>query len=63
MAGPLGAHYSACNMASCLELFRLGWDTVRIASYWQISEAEALRRVNDERAADKGLPSPYEVAA
>ncbi len=63
MAGPLGAHYSACNMASCLELFRLGWDTTRIAEYWRIDEAEAHRRVNIERSASKGLPSPYEVAA
>lgn len=59
MSGPLGAHYSACNMASCLDLFRLGWGTDRIAAYWRISEAEALRRVNVERSNAKGLPSPY----
>jgi hypothetical protein len=62
MAGPLGAHYSSCNMASCLDLFRLGWDTVRIAAYWQISEAEALRRVSVERSKARSLPIPYEVA-
>lgn len=47
------------NVASALELFRLGWGTDRIAEYWQISEAEALRRVNVERSNLKRLPSPY----
>lgn len=51
------------NTATALELFRLGWDTARIAQYWQISEAEALRRLNVERSNAKHLPSPYEAAA
>lgn len=50
------------TLATALELFRLGWDTKRIAEYWQISEAEALRRLNIERSNAKRLPSPYGVA-
>lgn len=46
-------------MATALELFRLGWGTDRIAEYWQITEAEALRRLNIERSNFKRLPSPY----
>lgn len=45
--------------ATAYELFRLGWSTDRIATYWNISEAEAERRVNVERSNHKGLPCPY----
>jgi hypothetical protein len=48
---------------SALELFRLGCDTACIAEYWQITEAEALRRLNVERSNARRLPSPYGVAA
>jgi hypothetical protein len=52
------------NAASVLELFRLGWGTDRIAEYWNITEANALRRLNVERSIAKGLSvefrrSPY----
>ena len=53
----------SASMATALELFRRGWDTLRIAEYWQISEAEALRRLNVERSNAKRLPSPYGGAA
>lgn len=59
MAGPARYPMAAGSMASCLELFRLGWGTDRIATYWRISEAEALLRVNEERAQNRRLPSPY----
>lgn len=64
MAGPVSHPHGTCNMASCLELFRLGWDTQKIAEYWQIPEDEAHRRVTAERSAEKRLPcisetSPY----
>ncbi|GAA4108729.1 hypothetical protein ACFFTN_01340 [Aminobacter aganoensis] len=48
------------NPLSALELFRKGWDTVQIAAYHLISEAEALHRLNIERSAAKELPSPYQ---
>ncbi len=64
MAGRRNLKFGAANMASCLDLFRLGWDTVKIADYWTITEDEALRRVTAERSALKNLPvvslpSPY----
>ncbi len=49
------------GMASAHELFRLGWGTVKIAAYWNISEAEAERRLTVERSNRKGLPVPYEA--
>lgn len=57
------SHCLQTNVATALELFRLGWGTDRIADYWQISEAEALRRVNIERSNRKRLPSPYGAAS
>jgi hypothetical protein len=47
------------RLATALELFRLGWGTDRIAEYYAISEAEALRRLNIERSNSMRLPSPY----
>lgn len=52
-------HLVQQKAAPALELFRLGWSTDRIATYWGITEAQALRRVNNERSEKKGLPSPY----
>lgn len=52
--------FLAGNAASVLELFRLGWGTDRIAEYWDITEAEALRRVNVERSVNLGRSIPYE---
>lgn len=51
------------SLATPYELFRLGWDTVRIARYWSITEAEAEKRVTTVRSRRLGLPSPYEEAA
>lgn len=48
--------------ASALELFRLGWDTLRIAEYWSITEAEALRRLTVERSNRMRRPNPFEAA-
>lgn len=64
MAHPLRYLNGTVSAATCLELFRLGWDTVKIAAYHNITEAEALRAVSRERAAEKNLPnftepSPY----
>lgn len=58
MAGALSRPHGG-SMASCLDLFHLGWGTDRIAAYWRISEAEALLRLNIERSERKRLPSPY----
>lgn len=67
MAGPASHMLGAGKMASCLSLFRLGWDTEKIAAYWNITEDEAHRRVTAERAAEKRLPyltepSPYKAS-
>lgn len=51
------------QMASAYDLFKLGWGTDKIASYWAISEAEAERRLTVERSNLRGLPDPYEVTA
>jgi hypothetical protein len=64
MAGPVEFPHGAAKMASCLALFRLGWDTQKIADYWLIPEEEAHLRVTAERCAEKKLPlltepSPY----
>lgn len=64
MAGPVSHPHGAASMASCLELFRLGWDTEKIAAYWNITEDEAHRRLTAERCRSKNLPnlsipSPY----
>lgn len=40
--------------ATAYELFRLGWSTDRIATYWNISEAEAERLVFEQRCTPKG---------
>lgn len=48
-------HYKA------LELFRTGSDTLRIATYFSISEAEALALVSEARSAALRLPSPYPI--
>lgn len=45
---------------SAYEMFSLGFDTRWIEAYFGISEAEALRRINVERSAAKGLPNPYQ---
>lgn len=42
-----------------LDLFRKGYDTLQIAQYFQISEAEALSQVSQARSASLRLPSPY----
>ena len=55
-------HLRSGNAASARELFRLGWDTIKIAEYWRISEAEALRRITLERSNMLRLPNPYEAA-
>lgn len=47
--------------ATCASLFLLGWDTIRIAEYWGISEAEALRELSVERSIKLGLSVPYEA--
>jgi DNA-binding transcriptional regulator LsrR (DeoR family) len=43
------------------ELFQLGLDTMRIADRLGISEAQALKFVNQERSALIHKPSPYGV--
>lgn len=47
------------NPSLALELFRKGYDTLRIAQYFSISEAEALAMVSEARSASLRLPSPY----
>lgn len=42
------------------ELFGLGWDTAKIALYWNMSEAQIERAITIERCRLRGLPSPYE---
>ncbi len=49
------------NPSLALELFRKGYDTLRIARYFSISEAEALAMVSEARSADLRLPSPYPI--
>ncbi|MCD1266926.1 hypothetical protein [Shinella sumterensis] len=44
-----------------LDLFRKGYDTLQIAKYFSISEAEALSQVSQARSASLRLPSPYEL--
>lgn len=56
------SHCLQTRTASALELFRLGWDTLRIAEYWKIDEAEALRRLSIERSNAKRRPNPYEAS-
>lgn len=46
---------------SALDLFHAGLNTHQIAEYWNITEAEAERRLNIERSNHKGLPIPYEA--
>lgn len=48
------------NSVTPLEMFRLGYDTLRIAQYFSISEAEALAQVCEARSAALRLPSPYD---
>lgn len=43
-----------------LDLFRKGYDTLQIAQYFQISEAEALKQVSEARSASLRLPSAYD---
>jgi hypothetical protein len=60
MAGAPSQQYGT-RMASAHELFQIGWGTDRIADYWNITEAEAERRLSIERSIHKGLPNPYEA--
>lgn len=52
-------HVPAKGGAFAYELFQLGWDTMRIANRLGISEAKALKLVNEERSAMLHLDSPY----
>ncbi|MGV1869743.1 hypothetical protein [Agrobacterium rosae] len=53
---PLTVRYAN---ASALDLFRIDFDTCSIAAYFQITEAEAEKRLTLERSAARGLPDPY----
>ena len=44
-----------------LDLFRKGYDTLQIAQYFSITEAEALKQVSEARSASLRLPSPYPI--
>ena len=63
MAGAFGNPHSTGMMASAYDLFRIGWGTDRIAAYWDITEAEASRRLTSERCNYRGLPLPETEAA
>jgi len=44
---------------TALDLSRNGYDTVQIAAYFRITEAQALKQVTSQRSAMLGLPNPY----
>lgn len=46
-------------MATALELFRAGHDTIEIKNILRITESEALAQVSSQRAASLGIPDPY----
>lgn len=43
------------------ELFKLGWDTVKIAKLMHVSEGRAEKYVTIGRCRARGLPVPYGV--
>lgn len=43
------------------ELFKLGWDTVKIAKLMHVTEALAEKYVTTGRCRARGLPIPYGV--
>lgn len=46
-------------MPTARELFLSGYDTAEIASYFRITEANALEQVSSQRSAALGIPDPY----
>lgn len=45
-----------------LNLFRSGHDTLYVAMSLGVSEADALRMINEQRSRSKRVPSPYMAA-
>lgn len=47
------------SAVTALDLFRNGSDTVDIALYFRITEAQALEQLSRERSSRLGIPDPY----
>jgi len=57
-----GAFVARSKSAIAYERFELGWDTLKIAKFMEITEAKALQYITIERSKLLGLPNPYGVS-